>query len=321
MNEQFIFGLIISSILWAVLVVILYRTLKVKEEALKEKYDRFIHVVENTKDFIYYCEISPEIKFKYLSPSAEYFFGDGSIAKAYQSPNVAFTDIHPDDYDILMKKINGELDYKKGIVQRWKDKNGIYRCFEEYTTPIYENGKIVALQGVLRNIDEKVELQNQLEYRLYHDNLTNLYNRGYFERIFEKYNQQINIPVAIIICDLDELKLFNDNYGHKVGDELIQETARLLNQFSSEKITVARLGGDEFALIVAGVTVEEVEDLLNNILKEVETHNASGSNIRVKMSMGYGISNGSKGKMEEIFNQADKNMYKSKEDKKKLLIY
>lgn len=60
---------------------------------------------------------------------------------------MAFTDIHPDDYNILMKKINGELDYKKGIVQRWKDKDGIYRCFEEFTTPIYENGKIVALQG------------------------------------------------------------------------------------------------------------------------------------------------------------------------------
>jgi diguanylate cyclase (GGDEF)-like protein/PAS domain S-box-containing protein len=320
MNGQFIYGFIITSFIWIVIIVIFYRVSKVQKEELVKKHNRFVHVVENSTDFIYYAQVYPEIKYKYLSPSAENFFGEGSIAGAYISAEVAFRDIHPEDYDILIRKIKGEVDYSKGIIQRWKDKDGKYRWFEEYATPVYENGKLVALQGVLRCIDERKELENQLEYRLYHDNLTDIYNREYFETVFEIYNHQINAPVAIIICDLDELKFINDNYGHKEGDALIKETARLLSQFSSEKITVARLGGDEFAMIVVETSKDEVNELINHISMAVEVHNESDSKIRIKMSLGYEFAYNSKGFLEELFSQADKNMYKVKAEKKELLV-
>jgi diguanylate cyclase (GGDEF)-like protein/PAS domain S-box-containing protein len=320
MNEQLSIGIIISSMFWIITMYLFFRKWKLQKENLINSHNRFVHVVENSTDFIYYAQVYPEIKYKYLSPSAENFFGEGSIAGAYISPEVAFIDIHPDDSNILFSKIKGELDFSKGIIQRWKDKDGNYRWFEEYATPIYENGKLVALQGVLRCIDEKIELQNQLEYRLYHDNLTNLYNREYFEVIFEKYNQQINAPIAIIICDLDELKYFNDNYGHKEGDALIKETAKLLNQFSSEKIIVARLGGDEFALIFVETTMGKVKELIKHISLAIDQHNESVLNIRIKMSLGYEFANNSKGAMEGVFSQADKNMYKDKAEKKRLLV-
>jgi diguanylate cyclase (GGDEF)-like protein/PAS domain S-box-containing protein len=320
MNIDFMLGIMVSTLVWIVGVSNLYKRWQKHKEDLTISHNRFVHVVENTTDFIYFAQVYPEIKYKYLSPSAENFFGEGSIASAYKSADVAFRDVHPDDYDILIKKVNGEVDYKKGIVQRWKDKDGKYRWFEEYASPIYENGKLVALQGVLRNIDERIELQEKLEYRINHDNLTDLYNREYFQLKFDMYNDQINAPVALILCDLDELKYINDNCGHKEGDSLISLTARILNQFSSDKVTVARIGGDEFVLILADTTEQESELLLNGIIRKIERHNEIVANLKVKMSIGFAITNNSMGNLEELFSQADKNMYENKVQRKGLKI-
>lgn len=317
-NAQFIIGFIISSLIWILVISYLHKRWQKQRKELIENHNRFIHVVENTKDFIYYYQLYPERQFKYLSPSAENIFGEGSIERAYLNPDVPFIDIHPDDYDILHKKVTGEFDYSKSIIQRWKDKDGRYRWFEEYATPIYENGVLVALQGVLRNIDEKIELQEKLQYRIYHDALTDLYNREYFELKFDEYNEQTNVPVAIIVCDLDELKYINDNYGHKQGDVLIKATANLLNKFSSNTITVARIGGDEFVLLVAETTEKETERLVQSIRKEIDMHNENGSDVIIKMSIGYAFNQNSKGNMAELFSQADKNMYKDKLKRKQL---
>ncbi|MFB7305060.1 MULTISPECIES: sensor domain-containing diguanylate cyclase [Bacillaceae] len=310
----------ITAVLMAILgLPYLYKRWKKEKSELIEKHNQFINVVENSNDFIYYYQVYPERQYKYLSPSAENIFGEGSIEYAYLNPDVCFTDVHPDDYEVLHKKIIGEIDYSKSIIQRWKDKDGKYRWFEEYATPIYENRKLVAIQGVLRTIDEKIELQEKLQYQLYHDILTGIYNRGHFELNFAKYNEEINVPMAIILCDLDELKYINDNFGHKEGDVLIRETAGLLDKFSSDFITVARIGGDEFVLIVAEKTKKEIEQLINDISIEINKHNTSVNNIMIKLSVGYAYTTNSIGQMTDLLTQADKNMYKNKIERKQLL--
>jgi diguanylate cyclase (GGDEF)-like protein len=318
-NAQFIIGFIISSLIWILAISYLYKRWKKQKTKLVENYDRLVKVVENTKDILYYYQVKPERQFKYLTPSGDILYGKGAIEKAYIDPDACYRAIHPDDYEILHKKIIGEIDYNKPIIQRWKNRDdGKYRWTEEYTTPIYENGELVAIQGVIRNIDEKMKLQQELQYRIYHDTLTDLYNREYFELKFDEYNKQTNVPVAIIVCDLDELKYINDNYGHKEGDALIKATANLLNRFSSNTITVARIGGDEFVLLVAETTEKETDRLVQSIRKEIGMHNENGSDVIIKMSIGYAFNQNSKGNMAELFSQADKNMYKDKLKRKQL---
>lgn len=310
----------ITAVLMAILgLPYLYKRWKKEKSELIEKHDQFINVVENSNDFIYYYQVYPERQYKYLSPSAENIFGEGSIEYAYLNPDVCYTDVHPDDYEVLHKKIIGEIDYSKSIIQRWKDKDGKYRWFEEYATPIYGNGRLVALQGVLRNIDEKIKLQEKLQYQLHHDILTGIYNREYFEMTLAKYNEHSNIAVGIILCDLDELKYTNDNLGHKKGDDLIKASAGLLNQFSSDTITVARIGGDEFVLLVEEEAENEIKQMVNSIIKEIDKNNESVTNIKIKLSVGYAYTTNSIGQMTELFTQADKNMYKNKIERKKLL--
>jgi len=315
MSIPFTTGLITGMAIVSLIIPLLYSRWENQKKKFIENQKSVVHIIENTRDFLYYFQIYPKREFKYLSPSAEHFFGKGSIERAYENSDIPFIEIHPDDYHILEKKVKGELNFDESIVQRWLDKNGEYRYFEEYATPIYKNGQLVALQGVLRNIDDKILLEKELQYQISHDSLTGIYNREYFEYKFEQFDQTSNIPIAILICDLDELKYINDHFGHKEGDFIIIETARLLNTFSSDWVTVARLGGDEFALILEHTTEDTVKKLVDQIIKEFKKYNET-SKTEIKLSIGFSFEENSLGNMATLFSKADKNMYHAKKRNK-----
>lgn len=319
MSIQFTSGLITGMAIVSLIIPLLYRRWENQKKKIIENQKSFVHIIENTRDFLYYFQVYPKREFKYLSPSAEHFFGTGSIERAFKNSDIPFIDIHPDDFHILEKKVKGELNFDESIVQRWLDKNGEYRYFEEYTTPIYKNGKLVAIQGVLRNIDDKILLEKELQYQISHDSLTGIYNREYFEYKFEQFDQMLDISIAIIICDLDELKYINDHFGHKEGDFIIMETAWLLNRFSSDVVTVTRLGGDEFALILEHSTEVTAKELVDEIKKEFKKYNET-SKREIKLSIGFSFEDHSLGNMTSLFSKADKNMYHAKKRNKNRII-
>ncbi|MCP1157103.1 sensor domain-containing diguanylate cyclase [Bacillus infantis] len=316
MNIQFAQGFGLGALTVVLIVIYVFRRWKKKETDSFKNHESYMHVIENTKDFLYYCQVYPELQFKYLGPSAECFFGEGSNADAYSDAGVAFRDIHPEDMDILQKKVHGQVDFNQAIVQRWKDKDGNYRWFEEYATPIYENGVLVALQGVVRNIDERKKLEETLTYRIAHDALTDIYNREFFEQMMEKYNEREDIAAAIILCDLDGLKCLNDNHGHKTGDFLIKETAHLLERFFTEDAYVSRIGGDEFAVILLKKEKEQVELLAEKLAEEISRYNESSQEVKINLSIGFAFSENSRGVMERLFVEADNHMYQHKRTKK-----
>ncbi|MDQ7860674.1 GGDEF domain-containing protein [Peribacillus frigoritolerans] len=81
-------------------------------------------------------------------------------------------------------------------------------------------------------------------------------------------------PVAMILCDLDELKYMNDTHGHKKRDELIKEAANLLSRIFSEIAVVARVGGDEFAILLIDRSQREVESLCELLMEEILLQNS-----------------------------------------------
>jgi diguanylate cyclase (GGDEF)-like protein/PAS domain S-box-containing protein len=317
---QFLYGLLVG-ILFSCLHNYFRKKSKSDTKRFEDSEKRIFKLVESAKDIIYYYQIKPEPKYIYLSPSIEKVLGSGLVERSYQNPYTHFELIHPDDYEILAKKINGNIDYDQPIVQRWRDEQGNYIWFEEYTTPIFKNGELVAVQGIIRNINDKVNLQKDLEYRITHDALTDIHNRQFFEKNMEIYDQHVNIPVAIILCDLDELKYVNDNHGHKKGDALIKEFAKILSRYSSENTIVSRIGGDEFAILVTDTDSEYVESMVDHISKDIIRYNENSTDIKIKMSIGYAFSHHSIGKMEDLFTEADKNMYFEKRLKKNNMLH
>ena len=301
------------------LIYMRYEKAKRKTRSIDESI--ICQLAEKSKDILYYCEVEPEYRYRYISPSVEDFLGKGILKQLDDNPVITFELVHPDDYEIMAKKASGDIDYSKGIIQRLQDSEGNYRWFEEYTTPIYEKGELIAVHGIMRNIDEKVKLQKKLEYRITHDPLTDIYNRDFFDQCMEKYNKYIDAPVAIIVCDLDELKYVNDHQGHKQGDVLIKESAQLLHRYFSQNAIVSRIGGDEFAIILINLDWSQVDFLCKKFSGEVEKYNAGHRDEKINMSMGYAFSEHSLREMESIFMEADESMYREKRSKKKQYIF
>lgn len=288
------------------------------DDRTEKQNHKICKLVENSKDIIYYYQVKPELKFKYISRSLDVYLGPGVVNAAMENPYDCFERSHPDDVDNLHDKVSGKLDYSKPILQRWRGSSGRYLWFEEYATPVYENGEMVAVQGVIRNIDEKIKLQEDLEYQISHDVLTGIYNRSFFEQQLEFFNSRRNDSAAIILCDLDNLKVTNDSFGHKHGDRLLIETARVLQSFVSSNISVSRIGGDEFAILLNGKSEEEIINLVHFLQSGIEQYNQEKRELKIEISIGHAHTSFSKGNMEELMTIADKKMYEVKRRKKEL---
>lgn len=184
------------------------------------------------KDIFYVFEVHPEYRFRYISPSLDDHIGKGVAAASYMDPDQCFARIHPEDIEVLMSKISGDCDYDQPFRQRWRTNDGTYVWFEEYATPIRENGQIVAIQGVIRNIDEQLKSQQALldQYRI--DALTRLGNRHAFNEAVRDLDQE-KATYGLILLDLNELKELNDRFGHAVGDALLEQTGLCIRSLTN----------------------------------------------------------------------------------------
>ena len=271
---------------------------------------------ERSRDIIYRVELIPTFRFTYLSHSIKEVLGY-SAKENLIDPMLVFNLVHPDDRDFLIRKINNDIDYSKPITSRFKHKDGHYVWLEDYSTPIYdENDVLVALEGFNRDITDKKQLEEKLERLSYFDGLTGAYNRYYLDKEIYILNTEKDIPIGIIFCDLDNLKITNDTIGHEFGDKLIVNSFNILKDTFTGDSIIARTGGDEFIVIIKYTSLSIVKKLFLSLCESLEQQNKYNSELKLKISIGYSFSETSIGVTRQIINIADKNMYKDKRSKK-----
>lgn len=182
-------------------------------------------------------------------------------------------------------------------------------CYYEARLVPMENDQIFA---IIRDITERKEAEEQLIYYSMFDPLTNLYNRAFFEREMLRFESKSCKPLGLIICDVDNLKMVNDSYGHNSGDKLLMEVASVLRQSLRKQDIVARIGGDEFAIILPNSDAAAVEGACLRIRDAIADYNDTDPLLPISLSMGYSIRMQGRETMDDIYRQADDNMYKEK---------
>lgn len=271
---------------------------------------------ERSRDIIYRIELIPTFKFTYLSPAIKEILGY-SAEENLIDPTLVFNLVHPDDSDILIRKMNGDIDFSKPIPCRFQHKDGHYLWLDDYCTPIYdENNVLIALEGFTRNITDKKQLEEKLKRLSYFDGLTGAYNKYYLEKEINILNTEKNLPIGIIFCDLDNLKIANDTKGHELGDKLIVNAFNILKNNFSENSVLARTGGDEFIVIIKDTSLIKVKNLFLLLCESIKQQNKYNPNQKVEVSIGYSFSETSIGVTRKFINIADKHMYKDKQRKK-----
>jgi len=163
---------------------------------------------------------------------------------------------------------------------------------------------------VFEDITERKKVEKQTLYLSFHDQLTGLYNRRFYEEELKRTDVPRNLPISIIMADLDDLKLTNDTFGHQAGDELLKALANVLKNVCRKDEIVARIGGDEFVILLPKTGSQGAEKLVERIKSEISKNEVSGVNLSV--SFGWHTKNMENELFENVFKQAEDMMYHQK---------
>jgi len=174
-----------------------------------------------------------------------------------------------------------------------------------------ENGDVYGAVMVFRDISAERARKQHIMYLSYHDNLTGLYNRRYFDDIISSIDIPSSYPLAVIMGDVNGLKITNDVFGHEMGDQLLKSIAEIILENTSSTDLPIRWGGDEFVIFMPQTDTAQANTFLSNIqtlLQKKQIHKI------VKMSISFGVA--IKTKQEELIDhllkKAEELMYQKK---------
>jgi diguanylate cyclase (GGDEF)-like protein/PAS domain S-box-containing protein len=165
---------------------------------------------------------------------------------------------------------------------------------------------------IIRDISERKKAEKQFKYLSFHDALTGLYNRAYFEEEMQRLTKTRLESVGLLICDVDGLKLVNDTMGHKTGDGLLVVIAGIISDACRYGDVVARIGGDEFAAILPNSTKEVVEQVCSRVRQVTAAYNSKNPELPLSLSMGWVVRPVKDLDPNRLFHTADDEMYREK---------
>jgi len=290
---------------------------KLSEEALKASEEKYRLLTDEASDVIWVLNLSNN-RFTYISPSVKQLRGFTAEEAMNQSLEDALT---PESFvivkDIFQTRLKEFIESSKysnhnhainEIQQPCKNGNIIW--VEISTRFRYSSMGEIEIVGASRNIEERKRAEKEILYLSYHDQLTGLYNRRFYEEELARLDVERNLPLTLVLGDVNGLKLINDSFGHAMGDELLKKVAEVLRKGCRADDIIARLGGDEFVIILPKMDVLEAEKVINR-LNVLSLEERVGS-INISISFGYENKTNIEVKIEEIFKKAEDRMYKKK---------
>ena len=202
--------------------------------------------------------------------------------------------------------------------ERWKTSKGS-PFYVEFTSDVAidKNGCTTGGVVMFQNITQRKDNEEKLYYLTNYDSLTDLANRAYFYDNLDKLifrTQRSGAPLAVLFIDLDHFKFVNGQYGHNVGDILLQNVSSMLRSSVRKGDLVARMGGDEFAIILydiddANGMANVAQKILNKLDKPMDIQ---GTKLNVSVSIGIAYYEGISMTMEQLLKSADTAMYSAK---------
>ncbi|HSG23190.1 MAG TPA: sensor domain-containing diguanylate cyclase, partial [Azonexus sp.] len=161
-----------------------------------------------------------------------------------------------------------------------------------------------------------LRLRTSLREQAVHDEMTDLYNRRYFDEVLNRElsrSQRTGDGLILAILDIDHFKHFNDTFGHEAGDEVLKKVAEQLRRFVRAYDIACRVGGEELAIIMPRVHIDEAFTRLNQLREEISTcvltHN--GTQLPA-VTVSIGVADLTTGAPDDLLRRADTALYAAK---------
>ena len=233
------------------------------------------------------------------------------VGQDFESNNPSiFNWIHPECQDtfyfhlqsLMIKKTETDIVIRIG-------KPGNYKHVKVSSNITY-NDSTLYIRSAFMDITLQVSQEENIRHLSYHDQLTGLYNRHFFEEEFIRLNHPRNYPLGLILADVNGLKVVNDAFGHQDGDELLILFAKCLKSSFRADEVLARWGGDEFIVLLPNQDIQGLKDVkhrLEQSINEIKIHS-----IGLTAAFGYSVINDEQTDYKTAFSSAETFMYKEK---------
>jgi diguanylate cyclase (GGDEF)-like protein/PAS domain S-box-containing protein len=188
-------------------------------------------------------------------------------------------------------------------------KDGSLIPVEIMLTYIFLDGNKV-FHALCRDISERKQMEDKLAYLSFHDPLTGLYNRRFFEEELKRLDVKRNLPLTLVMADMNGLKLVNDSFGHMMGDKLLKKMAEVLVKGCRADDIIARLAGDEFVIVLPKIDVDQAELIIRRI-KAISAQERVAA-VELSIAFGWETKYSEEEDIENVLLKAEANMYKNK---------
>jgi len=284
---------------------------KVLNEKLKKSEEQYRLLVEHQNDLI--VKIDLEGRYLYVSPSYCQLFGK---TETELLGNSFLPFVHEDDISVSVQALSAIMQppYRCSYEERVKTVHG-WRWIEWAGKGVLnEKGEITAMVDTGRDITERKKNQEEILYLNYHDVLTGLYNRKFFEEEIKRIDTEQQLPISVIWGDINGLKLINDGFGHSQGDKILMEIAKILTQCCREEDIIARIGGDEFCILLPQTSNTKVKEICRCVQAACEKCRQETEHeiFCPSISLGYGTKTMVSESMESVLKNAEAFMYRCK---------
>jgi diguanylate cyclase (GGDEF)-like protein/PAS domain S-box-containing protein len=221
----------------------------------------------------------------------------------------------------VIEKNNGLLEYTSNKRQMHGNQHGDCRILisrngskriisssEAYIRDEFDN--VLGVVIVFRDVTFEKHKEEEVRYLGYHDRLTGLYNRTYFEEALLGLDNEAYMPLGLIMGDSNGLKMVNDVFGHAEGDKLLKSIAEIFKSICGNDDIVARVGGDEFAIILPCTSQEKANFIISRIKQmcNIEAFDP----ISPSISLGLAIKTNKNEDINKVYKLAEDRMYNNK---------
>lgn len=196
-----------------------------------------------------------------------------------------------------------------------RSRTGALYFIADSAAPIKDQqGVILGVVIVFRDVSAEKKRAEQIIYLSCYDKLTGLYNRSFFEEKLKRLDTESQLPIALIMGDVNGLKMINDVFGHQAGDWVLKLIAQILKKTSRAEDIIARWGGDEFVLFLPQTSRQEAGKICDRIRNACAdyNHDNQDSPIRLSISLGHAAKEKTSESIIQVLKQAEDFMYKRK---------
>lgn len=163
------------------------------------------------------------------------------------------------------------------------------------------------LLGMIIDISEQKEYEEKLLHLSTHDPLTNLFNRNHFEQRIEEFVVPKDQVVAVLLAEVNGLKILNEAFGQNEGNRLLKKVAKILQASTSENDYLARIGGDDFAVVLTGRNREDYQAVAEDVTKKLSSIRMPGG-MDMSVSVAFSVVDEEERTLEKAFDEAEKSL-------------